>query len=127
MARQKQAKKGIQKARAKKRVGFLNSASLNELDKPVAAFHRGMRELGFVEGKNVEITYQWAKHDLARLPDMARKLVEANPVDDISEYYIALLYNALNTLRFSSLSPVQREHALLCASLLADRLGLGSQ
>ncbi len=59
--------------------------------------------------------------------DMARKLVEANPVDDISEYYIALLYNALNTLRFSSLSPVQREHALLCASLLADRLGLGSQ
>jgi aminoglycoside phosphotransferase (APT) family kinase protein len=59
--------------------------------------------------------------------DMARKLVEANPADDISEYYIALLYNALNTLRFSSLSPVQREHALLCASLLADRLGLGSQ
>src|SRR6266404_3568293 len=77
MARQKQAKKGIQKARAKKRVGFLNSASLNELDRPVAAFHRGMRQLGFVEGKNVEITYQWAKHDLARLPDMARKLVDA--------------------------------------------------
>src|SRR5258707_2770185 len=83
MARQKQAKKGIQKARAKKKLGFLNSASLNELDKPVAAFHRGMRELGFVEGKNVEITYQWAKHDLARLPDMARKLVDAG-VDVIS-------------------------------------------
>src|SRR5260370_36323926 len=47
--------------------------------------------------------------------DMARKLVEANPDDDISEYYIALLYNALNTLRLSSLSPVQREHATLCA------------
>jgi ABC-type uncharacterized transport system substrate-binding protein len=77
MARQKQPKKRIQRARAKKKVGFLNSASLNELDKPVAAFHRGMRELGFVEGKNVEIRYQWAKHDLARLPDMARKLVDA--------------------------------------------------
>src|SRR5260370_27229205 len=77
MARQKQAKKGIQKARAKKKLGFLNSASLNELDKPVAAFHRGMRQLGFIEGKNVEITYQWAKHDLARLPDMAHKLVNA--------------------------------------------------
>jgi putative ABC transport system substrate-binding protein len=77
MARQKHAKKGIQRARAKKKVGFLNSASLKELDKPVAAFHRGMKELGFVEGQNVEITYQWAKHDLARLPDMARKLVDA--------------------------------------------------
>jgi DNA-binding response OmpR family regulator len=61
------------------------------------------------------------------LRTVARKLVEANPDDDISEYYIALLYNALNTLRFSSLSSIQREHALLCASLLADRLGLGSQ
>jgi len=55
----------------------------------------------------------------------ARWLVGMNPDDDISEYYIALLYVALNTVRFSSLQPVQREHALLCASLLADRLELG--
>jgi CheY-like chemotaxis protein len=57
----------------------------------------------------------------------ARKLVELNPDDDISEYYIALLYIALNTVGFSSLSPIQREHALLCGSLLVDRLGLGGK
>lgn len=68
-----------------------------------------------------------AHASVVHLRTIAHKLVEQNPEDDISEYYIALLYNALNTLRFSSLSPVQREHALLCASLLADRLGLGSQ
>src|SRR6266516_2738288 len=49
-----------------------------------------------------------------------------NPSDDISEYYIALLYTAMNTLRFSSLPAGQREHAVICASLLADRLGLSS-
>lgn len=55
---------------------------------------------------------------------LARKLVVQNPSDDMSEYYIALFYNALNMLRFTTLPLGQREHALLCASLLADRLGL---
>jgi len=59
------------------------------------------------------------------LRTVAHKLVTQNPGDDIREYYIALLYTALYTLRFSSLSVGQREHALLSASLLADRLGLG--
>jgi CheY-like chemotaxis protein len=57
---------------------------------------------------------------------LAQKLVNQNTNDDMSEYYIALFYNALNTLQFSSLPAEQREHALLCASLLADRLGLGT-
>jgi hypothetical protein len=54
---------------------------------------------------------------------LARKLVAQNPDDDMSDYYIALFYNALNTLRIYSLPTGQREHALLCSSLLADRLG----
>jgi hypothetical protein len=56
---------------------------------------------------------------------LAHKLVAQNPGDDMSEYYTALLYYAVNTLRFFSLPSTQREHALLCASLLADQLGLG--
>jgi DNA-binding NarL/FixJ family response regulator len=42
--------------------------------------------------------------------------------DDMSEYFIALLHNALRTLTFSTLSPQQRQHALLCASLLLDNI-----
>jgi DNA-binding response OmpR family regulator len=61
---------------------------------------------------------------VVHLRTLARKLVWQNPSDDISEYYIALLYNALNTLRFYSLPTIQREHALLSASLLTDQLGL---
>ena len=55
---------------------------------------------------------------------LARQLVAQNPNDDMSEYYIALLYNGLNNIRFHSLKTVQREHALLSASLLAEKLGL---
>jgi CheY-like chemotaxis protein len=61
---------------------------------------------------------------VVHLRSLARKLVVQNPSDDISEYYIALFYNAINTIRFYSLSARQREHALLCGSLLADWLGL---
>ncbi len=61
---------------------------------------------------------------IAHLRSLASKLVAQNPGDDISEYYIALFYNAINTIRFYSLPAIQREHALLSASLLADRLGL---
>ena len=60
------------------------------------------------------------------LRTLANQLVARNRNNDMSEYYVALLYNALNTLRFLSLSTLQREHALLSASLLADRLGLQS-
>jgi CheY-like chemotaxis protein len=63
---------------------------------------------------------------LVHLRTLAFKLVEQNKQADINEYYIALFYNALNTLQFFSLPSVQREHALLSASLLADRLGLSS-
>ncbi len=62
---------------------------------------------------------------VVHLRTLAHKLVDQNPSDDISEYYIALLYNALNTFRFHSLPSLQREHAVLCASLLVDQLGLG--
>jgi thiamine kinase-like enzyme len=61
---------------------------------------------------------------IVHLRTLAHKLVAQNPSDDISEYYIALFYNAVNTLRFYSLPSRQREHALLCASILADHLGL---
>lgn len=64
---------------------------------------------------------------VVHLRGLASRLVERNPNDDVSEYYIALLYCALNTLRFSSLQQLQREHALLSASLLVDRLGIASK
>ncbi len=56
------------------------------------------------------------------LRTIARRQVERSANDRIDEYYIALAYIALGTLRYSTLTDVQREHALLSASLLADYL-----
>ncbi len=75
---------------------------------------------GFTEGNQSLAKACTAIIHLRRLAGF----VAQNSHDDISEYYLALFYNALNTLRFSSLETVQHEHALLCASLLANRLGL---
>jgi hypothetical protein len=58
------------------------------------------------------------------LRKIARRVAAQNPADDMSEYHIAALYRTMNTLRFIALKPVQREHALLSASLLAEVLGL---
>ncbi len=56
------------------------------------------------------------------LRQIAWWLVDQKPNDDMCEYYAGLLFNALNTLQFSTLAPVQREHALLSASLAAEVL-----
>ena len=56
-------------------VGFLNSASPDVFADRLRAFHRGLRDTGFVEGENVGIVYRWAEDQLDRLPEFATELV----------------------------------------------------
>jgi putative tryptophan/tyrosine transport system substrate-binding protein len=56
-------------------VGFLNSASPAPFAPLVAAFRRGMQETGYVEGRNLAITFRWAENRLERLPRLAAELV----------------------------------------------------
>jgi CheY-like chemotaxis protein len=52
----------------------------------------------------------------------ARSLVY--PSDNLTEYYIGLLFASLGTLRFYDVPEVNRRHALLSAALLCERLRL---
>jgi putative tryptophan/tyrosine transport system substrate-binding protein len=56
-------------------VGFLNNASAWEYAAMSAAFHQGLSESGYVEGRNVIIDYRWAEGQYDRLPAMAGELV----------------------------------------------------
>jgi putative ABC transport system substrate-binding protein len=57
------------------RVGFLGVASAAATASRVEAFRAGLREIGYVEGKNVVIEFRWADGNYDRLPDLAAELV----------------------------------------------------
>jgi putative ABC transport system substrate-binding protein len=56
-------------------IGFLLGASPDGNAPMVAAFRRGLKETGYVEGQNVTIEYRWAEGQLERLPGLAAELV----------------------------------------------------
>jgi putative tryptophan/tyrosine transport system substrate-binding protein len=57
------------------RIGYLAPASLSALTARTEAFRQGLRELGYVEGKNVIIEWRSAEGKLDRLPALAAELV----------------------------------------------------
>ena len=57
------------------RIGYLSGASLSALLARIEAFRQGLRELGYVEGKNIVIERRSAQEKLDRLPLLAAELV----------------------------------------------------
>jgi putative tryptophan/tyrosine transport system substrate-binding protein len=59
-------------------IGFLNGAAYDLSAFLVQAFHRGLGETGFVEGRNVAVEYRSAQGQYNRLPALAADLVSRN-------------------------------------------------
>jgi ABC-type uncharacterized transport system substrate-binding protein len=57
------------------RIGFFSSTSPSTISARVEAFRQGLRELGYVEGKNIVIEWRYAEGKLDRLPALAAELV----------------------------------------------------
>src|SRR5262245_39165994 len=57
-------------------VGVLGGTSQAEWVSFLAAFNRGLKELGYVEGQNVKIEYRWGDNRYDRLDALAADLVE---------------------------------------------------
>ena len=57
------------------RIGFFSSTSPSTISARVEASRQGLRELGYVEGKNIVIEWRYAEGKLDRLPALAAELV----------------------------------------------------
>jgi len=61
-----------QQAAKTPRVGYLSPTSAPAFED---AFRQRLRELGYVEGRNIAIEYRWAEGKYERLPELAAELV----------------------------------------------------
>ena len=57
------------------RIGYLTNASLSSVAARTEAFHQGLRELGYVEGKNIVIEWRSTEGKADRQPGLAAELV----------------------------------------------------
>jgi putative ABC transport system substrate-binding protein len=60
------------------RVGFLGALSPAKYSSYTDALRTGLRELGYVEGRDLVIEYRWADEKYERLPVLAAELVRLN-------------------------------------------------
>jgi ABC-type uncharacterized transport system substrate-binding protein len=56
-------------------IGFLDPRSPDALADRLRAFHRGLKDAGYIERENVAIEYRWAENQMDRLPALAAELV----------------------------------------------------
>jgi putative tryptophan/tyrosine transport system substrate-binding protein len=71
-------------------IGYFNSGTSSTQVKNVAAFHRGLKEVGLVEGQNVEIDFVWGENHFERLPTLAAEVVARRPNVIVSNTLAAL-------------------------------------
>ncbi len=69
---------GAQQTEKVARIAFLSSSSAAASQATIDAFTQGLREFGYVEGRNIRIEYRWADGHYERLPGLAREVVGLN-------------------------------------------------
>src|SRR5262245_32028194 len=59
------------------RIGYLDTSGGPNVPGPqVEAFRQGLRDLGYIEGKNVRVEYRYAEGKLDRIPSLVNELVQ---------------------------------------------------
>jgi putative tryptophan/tyrosine transport system substrate-binding protein len=56
-------------------IGFLHTESADRSADRLRGFHQGLKEMGYVEDRNVAIEYRWAEDHNDRFPALATELV----------------------------------------------------
>ena len=59
-------------------IGFMHSGISGQYDFVLGGFREGLREAGYVEGRNLAVEYRWGNNELERLRALATDLVRLN-------------------------------------------------
>src|SRR5215510_5110308 len=70
---------GAQQPKKVSRVGYLTVASRSTILARIDAFRQGIRELGYIEDKNIIIEWRFGEGKQDRLPALADELVRLKP------------------------------------------------
>ena len=70
---------GVASAEARPRIAFLTLAGQQEDAPLITGLGEGLRRLGYVEGRNLDIDYRYANGDVARLSPLAQELIALKP------------------------------------------------
>jgi putative tryptophan/tyrosine transport system substrate-binding protein len=60
------------------KIGLLRTQARQTADSAALGFRQGLRELGYVDGQNVELVFRWAEEHPGRLHELAVELVALN-------------------------------------------------
>jgi hypothetical protein len=56
-------------------IGYMSARSPEDTVEVLKAFHNGLGQGGFIDSRNVNIEYRWARGDYSRLPVLATELI----------------------------------------------------
>ena len=60
-----------------RRIGFLGAISASGYASQMEGFRSGLRDFGYVEGKNLVVEYRWAEGQYERLPELVAELIRS--------------------------------------------------
>jgi len=78
-------------------VGFLRNTPSASFEYIVAAFRRGLREMGFIDGRNIAIQQRWAEGRDDRLPALLADLISLDATVIVANTPAALAAKAAGT------------------------------
>src|SRR5262245_14820305 len=58
------------------RIGYVSQSYANDPGPGLTAFRQGLRDIGYVEGKNILFEYRYAEDKLDRVPNLVDELVQ---------------------------------------------------
>ena len=88
-------------------IGILSPLSAQAASRNVAAFRSALRDLGYVDGRNITLVSRYGDGFAERMPSLARELVALNPDVILTGAISGVLaaYNATRTIPIVTITP----------------------